>query len=138
MTVYEDLLSKLNSEAMCMKSRGAILYADAELYEACSLAIEQLLGIFPHRCELCIGCELEELGGGCDTGFRLSTSAAEEFVSRKLGHGKTTGDRLRSMPDEDLAKAIARKITSCYGCQATNELECAECVLEWLKEEKDE
>lgn len=51
---------------------------------------------------------------------------------------KTNGDRLRKMSDDELAKAIARKITSCYGCQATNELECAECVLEWLKEEKDE
>ena len=48
---------------------------------------------------------------------------------------KTNGDRLRSMPDEDLAKAIARMITGCYGCHATNELECAECVLERLKEE---
>lgn len=47
----------------------------------------------------------------------------------------TNGDRLRSLPDEELAKAIARKITSCYGCRATNELECAECVLEWLKQE---
>ena len=34
----------------------------------------------------------------------------------------SNGDRLRSLPDEELAKAIARKITWCYGCPATNEL----------------
>lgn len=50
---------------------------------------------------------------------------------------RTNGDRLRSLPDEELAKAIARKITGCYGCPATNELECAECVLYWLREESD-
>ena len=51
---------------------------------------------------------------------------------------RTNGDRLRSLPDEELAKAIARKITGCYGCPATNELECAECVLYWLREGADE
>ena len=50
---------------------------------------------------------------------------------------RTNGDRLRSLPDEELAKVIARKITGCYGCPATNELECAECVLEWLRKEAD-
>lgn len=48
---------------------------------------------------------------------------------------KTQADRIRAMNDEELAKTIARKITGCYGCRATNELECAECVLEWLKKE---
>ena len=51
---------------------------------------------------------------------------------------KTNGDRLRSLPDEELSKVIARKITSCYGCRATNEKECAECVLEWLRWEAEE
>ena len=48
---------------------------------------------------------------------------------------QTNADRIRVMNDEELAKTIARKITGCYGCRATNELECAECVLEWLKKE---
>ena len=48
---------------------------------------------------------------------------------------QTNADRIRAMNDEELAKTIARKITGCYGCRATNELECAECVLEWLKKE---
>lgn len=51
---------------------------------------------------------------------------------------KTNGDRWRSLPDEELAKAIARKISGCYGCPVTNELDCAECVLEWLRKEADE
>ena len=53
-------------------------------------------------------------------------------------HVESNGDRLRSLPDEELAKAIARKISGCYGCPATNELECAECVLEWLRKEANE
>lgn len=51
---------------------------------------------------------------------------------------QTNADHIRAMTDEELAKAIARKITLCYGCVATNERECAECVLEWLNEETDE
>ena len=56
----------------------------------------------------------------------------------QIPNPRTNGDRLRGLPDEELAKAIARKITSCYGCQATNEKECAECVLEWLRWEVEE
>ena len=32
---------------------------------------------------------------------------------------------------------VAVKECPCYGCRATNELECAECWLAWLRKEAD-
>lgn len=72
-------------------------------------------------------------------GYCKTTACLYAPTIRVASTPKTTrGDKFRSSTDDELAKAIARKITLCYGCRATNELECAECVLEWLKEETDE
>ena len=50
----------------------------------------------------------------------------------------TFGDKIRAMTDEELAEWIAHpKISYCY-CQhdiCDGEKTCAECALEWLKQE---
>ena len=75
---------------------------------------------------------------GCrDADRALDAFHFNQVVDRTVASTHTHADRIRAMNDEELAKTIARKITGCYGCRATNELECAECVLEWLKKEAD-
>ena len=83
---------------------------------------------------ICEKCVYEPLCSFSKVNDGIPITHCFKFSERK----PTNASRLRSLPDEELAKAIARKITGCYWCPATNELECAECVLEWLRKEADE
>ena len=48
---------------------------------------------------------------------------------------RTHYDRLVNMMPEDLAKAMARFYSACYGCEATSEDDCVECIKNWLDTE---
>lgn len=50
----------------------------------------------------------------------------------------TWGDRIRAMTDEELAWFYAKKIASCYGCEASTIEDCAKCWKIWLKEPAEE
>lgn len=57
---------------------------------------------------------------------------------RKRGQKPTTrADRIRSMADEELAWLYAKKIASCYGCEASTMEDCVRCWLDWLKQKVD-
>lgn len=48
-------------------------------------AIEELSRVaeaIPHRCECCVGCELEKKNGGCDHAFVLSPKRAMQYLSK--------------------------------------------------------
>lgn len=83
MTAYEVLLKELEDRAGRYDYDGWV--ETASILEAAGLAIRELLGLFPHRCELCIGCEMEkEDGSGCDTGFILNKGDTKEVLEKWL------------------------------------------------------
>jgi len=50
-------------------------------------AIEELSRVaeaIPHRCECCVGCELEKKNGGCDNAFVLSPKRAMQYLSKRI------------------------------------------------------
>ena len=46
--------------------------------------LSKLAEVIPHKCECCVGCELEEKNGGCDNSFILSPERAKEYLSSRL------------------------------------------------------
>ena len=82
---YEDIVKLLrycvNEHAGCglceMKASGKC-GAHRLKIEAAN-AIETLTGIIPHTCECCIGCELEQRCGSCNS-FVLSPERAREYI----------------------------------------------------------
>lgn len=63
-------------------------------------------------------------------------------ISTCYGYEKgnpSNADRIRSMTDEELAEWIAHpKISYCQYDICDGETDCAECALEWLKQEIEE
>ena len=55
----------------------------------------------------------------------------------------TNGDRIRQMSDEELAEFIANDVVDCCNCKhprngcTENDETCADCWLDWLKQEAD-
>ena len=81
--MYEELVMRLRKRAVNLKekfSRNAELLS--ELMQAAD-AIEELsklVSAIPHRCECCVGCELEQTEGECDNGFILSLTRALAYI----------------------------------------------------------
>ena len=76
--------------------------------------------------------------------YRALWEIQELLQTRKLFFSlppQTNADRIRGMSDEELAEWIAHpKISYCY-CQhdiCDAEKDCAECALDWLKQEVSE
>lgn len=56
-----------------------------ELMKQAADAIEELSKLayaIPHKCECCVGCELEKKNGGCDNAFIVSPQRAKEYLSK--------------------------------------------------------
>lgn len=49
----------------------------------------------------------------------------------------TNAERIRSMTDEELGWAYAKRLASCYGCEASTMEDCAKCTFDWLKQEAE-
>lgn len=57
----------------------------------------------------------------------------------KLAHRKTNGDRIRNMPDEELARFIGNvDYDPWQRCDQCKFESCEECCLEWLKQEAED
>ena len=89
--------------------------------------------------EGCKGCRKHGSCGTEDQAMRdgkmiIGCSAREATI--KLV--RRNYDRIVYMLPSELAQEIARFISGCYGCEASNESECVECIKNWLDMEVDE
>lgn len=75
--MYDDLIKRLRE--------APFDWPDADLHYEAAAAIEELSRVaeaIPHRCDCCVGCELEKKNGGCDHAFILSPKRAIQYLSK--------------------------------------------------------
>ena len=75
----------------------------------------------------------------CDH-YQLDLSEMLEWIEHKRKPVKTNADKIRNMTDEKIASLICNiKITGCpdgmYNTSWCDDMSCAECWLDWLKQE---
>ena len=75
------LLSCPDAEYGCSQCEHNSLDCREGLLKQAAEMLLNLRDAIPHKCACCVGCELEEAGGGCDEGFLLSTDRAREYIS---------------------------------------------------------
>lgn len=93
--MYEELIMSLRiCEGACNKE--CVLYnsvqVDGDTCQncLCAMAADAIEGLsrvaeaIPHRCECCVGCELEKKNGGCDHAFVLSPERAKAYIEENL------------------------------------------------------
>lgn len=61
----------------------------------------------------------------------------DKFCSFNTKEIKTNADRIRSMTDEELAKALIAPLGYCETAKECKP-KCVDCLLEWLKKEVDD
>ena len=82
MTDYIDVLRRVRAVQETMLKNDAL--GTEYFLRRAGDAIEELLGIIPHRCECCVGCELEKSGGGCENGFIPNPERAANYINSYL------------------------------------------------------
>lgn len=91
MTDYTDLIKALQCCAddnipcnACPQCAKCVMeHSMHSLFSDAAEAIEELVMVanaIPHKCEFCVGCEVEKQNGGCDTGFILSPERAKHAI----------------------------------------------------------
>ena len=73
--MYEDLIRDLRDP-----NKPVDCNAVADAIEELSKLAETI----PHKCKCCIGCEIEQKNGGCETGFVLSPKRAKAYIEENL------------------------------------------------------
>ena len=92
MAEYDETIKRLRNCVDCyckgckyehLQEPGNFVKCMNAMVNEAANAIEELLNVanaIPHKCEYCVGCEVEKPNGGCDNGFILSPKRAKQAI----------------------------------------------------------
>lgn len=85
--MYDELITAIRKTAcqfkecgMCPKGKEPCIDRYALQAADAIEGLSKLANAIPHKCECCIGCEIEQKNGGCDNGFALSPKRAMNYI----------------------------------------------------------